>query len=114
MVDFHSPAVLEDDFRAYTLLAWFWGRDSPLNSPFDSGGCEVLARRGWHFHVSPHNPSSPPFRVISYPHLPSWEFFVTLDYELSVIRGDRPYRWTIWVRPPLLSGHVTGEAVASC
>ncbi|KAF8259719.1 hypothetical protein EI94DRAFT_1790375 [Lactarius quietus] len=26
-----------------------------------------------------------------------WEFFSTLDYELSVIRGHRPYRWTIWV-----------------
>lgn len=27
----------------------------------------------------------------------SWEFFVNLDYEWSVIRGRRPYRWTIWV-----------------
>ncbi|KAF8264185.1 hypothetical protein EI94DRAFT_510679 [Lactarius quietus] len=26
-----------------------------------------------------------------------WEFFVTLDYEWSVIRGHRPYRWTIWI-----------------
>jgi hypothetical protein len=43
-----------------------------------------------------------------------WEFFVTLEYELSIIRGHRPYRWTIWVRPPLLSGHVTWEPSASC
>lgn len=28
----------------------------------------------------------------------SWEFFTTLDYEWRVIRGHRPYRWTIWVR----------------
>ena len=28
----------------------------------------------------------------------SWEFFTTLDYEWDVIRGRRPYRWTIWVR----------------
>ena len=28
----------------------------------------------------------------------SWEFFTTLDYEWSIIRGHRPYRWTIWVR----------------
>jgi hypothetical protein len=27
----------------------------------------------------------------------SWEFFTTLDYEWSVFRGHRPYRWTIWV-----------------
>ncbi|KAI0274127.1 hypothetical protein BGY98DRAFT_95476 [Russula aff. rugulosa BPL654] len=26
-----------------------------------------------------------------------WEFLITLDYEWSVIRGHRPYRWTIWV-----------------
>ena len=33
----------------------------------------------------------------SYPCIPSWEFITTLDYEWSVIRGRRPYRWTIWV-----------------
>jgi len=26
-----------------------------------------------------------------------WEFVTTLDYEWSVIRGRRPYRWTIWI-----------------
>ncbi|KAH9984315.1 hypothetical protein BJV74DRAFT_586937 [Russula compacta] len=26
-----------------------------------------------------------------------WEFVTTLDYELSIIRGRRPYRWTIWI-----------------
>ncbi|KAI0294354.1 hypothetical protein BC826DRAFT_341154 [Russula brevipes] len=26
-----------------------------------------------------------------------WEFFTTLDYEWDVIRGRRPYGWTIWV-----------------
>ncbi|KAF8261255.1 hypothetical protein EI94DRAFT_1810575 [Lactarius quietus] len=26
-----------------------------------------------------------------------WEFVVNLDYELSIIRGRRPYRWTIWI-----------------
>jgi len=26
-----------------------------------------------------------------------WEFFTTLNYEWSVIRGRRPYRWTIWL-----------------
>jgi hypothetical protein len=28
----------------------------------------------------------------------SWEFVTTLDYEWSVIRGHRPFRWTICVR----------------
>ncbi|KAH9992897.1 hypothetical protein BJV77DRAFT_408306 [Russula vinacea] len=26
-----------------------------------------------------------------------WEFVTTLDYEWSIIRGQRHYRWTIWV-----------------
>ncbi|KAH9957072.1 hypothetical protein BGW80DRAFT_1384566 [Lactifluus volemus] len=31
-------------------------------------------------------------------HVPlfSWESFTTLDFEWSIIRGRRPYRWTIW------------------
>ena len=28
----------------------------------------------------------------------SWEYLTTLEYEWGVIRGRRPYRWTIWVR----------------
>ncbi|KAF8259720.1 hypothetical protein EI94DRAFT_1750784 [Lactarius quietus] len=55
MVDFQSPAVIEQDFEAVVKL--------------------------WH--------------VVDGIFI--WEFFVTLDYELSVIRGHRPYRWTIWV-----------------
>jgi hypothetical protein len=27
-----------------------------------------------------------------------WEFFTTLDYEFNIVRGRRPYRWTLWVR----------------
>jgi hypothetical protein len=27
----------------------------------------------------------------------SWEFVTTLDYEWSVFRRHRPFRWTIWV-----------------
>ncbi|KAI9461159.1 hypothetical protein F5148DRAFT_248797 [Russula earlei] len=30
-------------------------------------------------------------------HRRCWEFVTTLDYEWSVIRGHRPYRWTIWI-----------------
>ncbi|KAH9956528.1 hypothetical protein BC827DRAFT_753747 [Russula dissimulans] len=26
-----------------------------------------------------------------------WEFVTTLDYEWSIIRGHRPYRWTMWI-----------------
>jgi len=26
-----------------------------------------------------------------------WEFVTTLEYEWTVVRGTRPYRWTIWL-----------------
>ncbi|KAH9954854.1 hypothetical protein BC827DRAFT_1272180 [Russula dissimulans] len=26
-----------------------------------------------------------------------WEYFTTFDYEWSVVKGRRPYRWTIWL-----------------
>ncbi|KAH9964907.1 hypothetical protein BC827DRAFT_1374770 [Russula dissimulans] len=26
-----------------------------------------------------------------------WEFITTLGYELDILRGRRPYRWTIWI-----------------
>jgi len=43
----------------------------------------------WHFAV--------PMCHITQFLTPSWEFMITLDYEWNVIRGRRPYRWTIWV-----------------
>ncbi|KAH9964977.1 hypothetical protein BC827DRAFT_903995 [Russula dissimulans] len=27
----------------------------------------------------------------------TWEFFINLGYEWSIIKGRRPYRWTIWI-----------------
>ncbi len=49
----------------------------------------------WSLHVSSHRYSA---CYVTQPVLLSWEFFTTLDYELKVIRGRLPYRWTIWVR----------------
>ena len=28
----------------------------------------------------------------------SWETVFTMGFELDVLRGKRPYRWTIWVK----------------
>lgn len=102
MVDFHNPAIVEDDFRTY--IPGIRHRRS-IELVFCSCGSKVLAHPGWNFHVSPSSPKqlSPPFiaaRIISSPnHLffSSWEFLGSLHYEWSVIRGHRPYRWTIWV-----------------
>jgi hypothetical protein len=41
-----------------------------------------------------------PFALIAYRIIrliSSWEFVTTLDYEWSVFRRHRPFRWTIWV-----------------
>ena len=68
---------------------------------FDSGTVETVACCGWTVLVSlprqvldPQNISNNNNPVL----ISSWEFLTTLDYEWSVIRGHRPFRWTIWVR----------------
>jgi hypothetical protein len=44
------------------------------------------------------------------PSVSSWEFFTTLGYEWDVIRGRRPYRWTILVCS-VLSGFVFAHTI---
>ena len=54
---------------------------------------------GLYLYVCPAGRST----LIKYPNdnnlvlVSSWEFVTTLDYEWSVIRKHRPFRWTIWV-----------------
>ena len=74
------------------------GLGSQLTS--DRGSDENLACRGWTLLVclhrralDSHNTSNNNNPVL----ISSWEFVTTLDYEWSVIRGHRPYRWPIWV-----------------
>ena len=71
----------------------------------------ALARPGWPLLVG--LPDRPPARsvstIITLRLASSWEFFTTLDYEWSAIRGHRPYRWTIWVRNDV---HVLSDFVA--
>ena len=111
MVDFHSPAIIEDDFRTY-IPRPITVPDCPLNFHFGSDCGEVLACRGWHFHVSPAAQAvvpSPHYILRNFiPHLlpcSSWEFVTGLEYEWSVIRGHRPCLWTTWVCSLLLLGH---------
>jgi hypothetical protein len=74
-----------------------WPGTGRLNHPVldTSDLCEPLARDGRSLHVSLY---SSPACYATQSSLSSWEFFTTLDYEWRVIRGDLPYRWTIWVR----------------
>ena len=75
---------------------------------FDSGNDEILACCVWTVLVSlprrlldsqnifNNTNNNNPVLIFS------WEFVITLDYEWSVIRGHRPFRWTIWVRINIL------------
>ena len=78
---------------------------------FDSGSVGLVACCGWTLPVclscwliDNHNIS-----IIS-----SWEFVTTLDYEWSVIRGQRPFRWTIWVSIDVLFLPRSGGAELVC
>ena len=62
----------------------------------NSGSPEFLARNKWDLYVGlvfcvDHALSCTSIRTSS------WEYVTTLDFEWDMIRGRRPYRWTIWV-----------------
>jgi hypothetical protein len=99
MVNYHDPVVILQDVCAYAIAAKYMGSRSQLTF-FDRGNVETLAFCGWTLPVSlprraldSHNISNNNSVLIS-----SWELVTTLDYEWSVIRGHRPFGWTIWVR----------------
>jgi len=97
MVNFRDPVVMLEDFSEYTLTTKHESSKSLLHSPFDSGSHEVLAYLGWSLHVSLSHCSGS-LTIITRLSTSSWEFVTTLDYEWSILRGRRPYRWTIVVR----------------
>ncbi|KAI0003774.1 hypothetical protein BJV74DRAFT_811649 [Russula compacta] len=41
-----------------------------------------------------------------------WEFFTTLDYEWSVIRGHRPYRWSFWIYSATRAATLMAEIIS--
>ena len=105
MVDFHNPVTMAREFGAYALSS---GSSRGFTFViFNSGDCKSLAHRGWYIYVSfPAVPLLPGLYLtiqLRPPAASSWEFFTTLEYEWDVIRGHRPYRWTIGVCT-LLSG----------
>jgi hypothetical protein len=38
----------------------------------------------------------------------SWETVLSMSFEVDVLRGKRPYRWTIWVGSLAALGHYHG------
>src|SRR6266566_7530518 len=104
MVNYHDPDVVQQDMCAYAFAAKYMGSGSQLTS-FGRGSVENRACCGWTLLVclprralDSHNISNNNNLVL----MSSWEFVTTLDYEWSVIRRHRPYRWSIWVRSDAL------------
>src|SRR5579863_5785919 len=104
MVDFHDPEVIAQDLCTYTFPA----KHVTVTVLVSSASTEAIFRQWqsrssgmpWvvstceYARASAHNVSG----IINWPSASSWEFITTLDYEWSVIRRRRPYRWTIGVR----------------
>ena len=98
MVNYRDPSVVTQDTCAYAFAAKL-----VLGEPAD-----FLQQGQWESSGMP-SPgstcvSAPPrvpaalitYLIITNPCvISSWEFITTLEYEWSVIRGSRPYRWTI-------------------
>ena len=100
MVNYHDPDVVLQDNCAYAFEERYMGSGNQLTS-FDRGSDQNLACCSWTLLVclsrqalDSHNISDNDTPVL----ISSWEFVTTLDYEWSVIRRHRPFRWTIWVR----------------
>ena len=100
MVNYHAHDVVLQDNCTYAFAAKCMGSGSQRTS-FDSGIVENLACCGWTLLVclpcgplDSHGISDNNNPVL----ISSWEFVTTLDYEWSIIRRHRPFRWTIWVR----------------
>ncbi len=103
MVDYHNPVTISREASAYVFYSGA-GTCSPIKRSVFSTAAIV---KFWHVVdgifmyvtlpalaalASSLNVTAQPR-----PSASSWEFFTTLDFEWDVIRGRRPYRWTIWV-----------------
>jgi hypothetical protein len=99
MVNYHDPVVVAQDYCAHAFAAKYMDSGSQLTS-FDSSRDESLACCGWTLLVCLPRRALDSCNISNNNNpvlISSWEFVTTLDYEWSVIRRHRPYRWSIWV-----------------
>lgn len=97
MVNYSNPGVVLGDLGARAFRGLPRRVNFLMSLSLDSGASHPLPYHKWYLPVgllmslwTCHSHLTNPAR--------SWEFFTNLDYELGIIRGRRPYRWTIWVR----------------
>ena len=96
MTRFNDLVVVVYDIGAYslTLGSWLWIMKRLTHPLLNRDPQVLLTYHKWPLHVDVDPLSRFPARTST----PRWEYYLTaLDFELDVIRGRRPYRWTIWV-----------------
>lgn len=93
MVFWHDPVVLEKDYCTFSDQFV-----NPMSSrlSYNSGCCEARSCCRRYLYVRSLSYSGT-HKTISAHKSPSWETVLTADFELEVLRGKKPYRWTIWV-----------------
>jgi hypothetical protein len=93
MVFWHDPLVLEKDYCTFpgqfiNLI---------LFRPLHTSGCrQARPCCCWYLHVRSLSYTGTHKAILTRKGL-SWETMLTADFELDILRGKRPYRWTIWV-----------------
>jgi hypothetical protein len=93
MVDWDDPVVLEKDYCTFPDQFI-----SPmLFRPSYTSGChQARSCCCWYLHVRSLSYTWMHKAISTHKSL-SWETILTADFELDVLRGKKPYRWTIWV-----------------
>lgn len=103
MVNWHDPSLLLDDYstpRGYLVVI------SPLTlTTYSSCPDQVESCPCRYLHVRLYSNPGKRALIRTYDNS-SWEILISFGFELDILRGKRPYRWTIWVSSLQLS-HIT-------
>jgi hypothetical protein len=96
MVNWHDPALLAEDYR--TSCGLCVGLYHPHSHRLGIVTFVKLSNTiaGVYMFVYAFNHREA-CALISRYNDASWEVVITAGFELDVLRGKRPYRWTIWV-----------------
>ena len=98
MVNWHDPILLYQDFRTFPGCC---------TNPMSAQQAHIVALiklghaiGGLYMYVRAHTRHAP----MSTNNV-SWETVLSMGFELDVLRGKKPYRWTIWVSSLAAMGH---------
>lgn len=95
MVNWHDPVLLLRDYRALRILTISRCNSDklPFSRSYQAGS---RGRRSLYVRLRPRLFAETVHTDLDL-HLFSWETVFSAGFELSVLRGKQPYRWTIWV-----------------